>query len=167
MSENPKLVILSKSLRGQSFVMNKEQLMVGRTDSNDIYLPDGTISTEHAKLIKDEDGAFIVHDLGSTNGTRINGTKISEKKLVSGDVVQFGSVELLFDSGDENSGEHITKTRIDITQTGTMELPDLSNYSPFGPGADTGKSKKVYHGVIALLIIAIVLLGVNIILAFL
>jgi len=160
MSEISKLIVLSKNLRGQSFAINKAELVVGRVDDCDITLADSTISTHHATIIDNGDGSLTVKDNGSTNGTRVNGSKVSEKVLNGGDVVQFGGVELLYDNGEEASDTAVTQTAFDITKTaGTIELSeDLANMNPFASGkkgGSGGTAKTVFSVVITVLIIAI------------
>jgi hypothetical protein len=66
-----------------------ERLLVGRHPSCDIVLLDPTVSRRHAQLIN-RDGAWVLCDLGSTNGTCINGTRVGRSSLRSGDVLQLG-----------------------------------------------------------------------------
>ena len=163
MTGNPKLIILSKNLRGQSFVLEQETYTVGRVDSNDVCLPDGTISTHHASIVKDSDGGYSVRDNGSTNGTRINGTRVTEQKLSSGDVLQFGGIEALYDSGDDNmTTANVTHTAIDITKTaGSIQISDdMINISPLNSGGSKKQENKMmkylFPTVITVLVVAIV-----------
>jgi EAL domain-containing protein (putative c-di-GMP-specific phosphodiesterase class I) len=81
--------------------------LVGRHGKAALTIPSATVSSVHAEL-RVEGGALIVKDLGSTNGTYINGQRIEgEFKVVSGDLVQFA--EVVFRVGLE-SGRHETKT---------------------------------------------------------
>ena len=66
-------------------------LVVGRALTSDIPVLDPTISRRHAEVIGDENGVFI-RDLGSSNGTFLNGVKIEESRIQPGDVVTFGKV---------------------------------------------------------------------------
>lgn len=63
--------------------------------ANDLILDDETVSAEHA-VIKYENGSFVLYDLASRNGTRLNGNNIQRQSLMDGDVIQLGSVSLVF-----------------------------------------------------------------------
>lgn len=69
---------------------------IGRTSECDIVLPDDEkVSRVHARL--DWDGAgWVLVDLGSTNGTLVNGERIKEKRLSAGDVIEIGDTQLRY-----------------------------------------------------------------------
>jgi hypothetical protein len=76
------------------------RLSVGRTGGSDLILDDISVSKIHASLAIDADGQLSVADTGSTNGTFINGQRISygsATRLVDGDRVKFGEVEVVFE----------------------------------------------------------------------
>ena len=62
----------------------------------ELVLPDSNVSRRHAELRRKGDGVFVT-DLGSTNGTRVNGTPVREQVLSSGDEVTVGSTRLIFE----------------------------------------------------------------------
>lgn len=66
---------------------------VGRSPESDVHLPDPSVSRNHA-LVDVQNGALIVHDAGSTNGTYVNKERIDSAVLKAGDVVAFGKAEL-------------------------------------------------------------------------
>jgi FHA domain-containing protein len=73
------------------------RLNVGRASDNDLSLNDTSVSKIHAALLMTTEGALLVADTGSTNGTYLNGRRISygESRLIEdGDVVGFGDVEV-------------------------------------------------------------------------
>lgn len=72
-----------------------DSLTIGRLDSCQIVLDDPNASRRHAELTRREDGWWIV-DLGSTNGTLVNGSLVKERRLEPGDQLQIGSTELAF-----------------------------------------------------------------------
>ena len=72
-------------------------LTIGRRPYNDIQLDDLTVSGEHA-LVRVRKGAVVVHDLGSRNGTLVNGLPIQQRTLVDGDVVDIGIYRLRFEA---------------------------------------------------------------------
>ncbi len=72
-----------------------EQVSIGRGPDNDIVLDHVSMSGSHA-VIHNQGGAFHLQDLGSTNGTYVDGAAISEAALANGSRVQFGAVEAVF-----------------------------------------------------------------------
>lgn len=72
-------------------------LTIGRRPYNDVQLDDLTVSGEHA-LIRSRSGEVVVHDLGSRNGTLVNGLPIRQRTLVDGDVVDIGIYRLRFEA---------------------------------------------------------------------
>ena len=68
---------------------------IGRNPDNDIFLTEMTVSRSHAKLIWDSD-TFLLEDMKSTNGTRLNGKKIESARLTAGDKIRLGKEELQY-----------------------------------------------------------------------
>jgi len=69
---------------------------IGRTQTNAVVLADATVSRQHAR-IRLQDDQFMLFDLGSANGTFVNGQKVEQPRpLTDGDVVRFGEVEMVF-----------------------------------------------------------------------
>jgi hypothetical protein len=75
--------------------LSGDRLVIGRLDECDIHLQDANVSREHAALVSDGAG-WTLEDLGSTNGTLLNGQPISRARLVDGDVIQLGVSELIY-----------------------------------------------------------------------
>lgn len=83
----------SSYYEGTSFPLD-HYTTIGRHDDNSLMIDDGFVSASHAEIVYDG-GAWWVQDLGSTNGTFINGQPVrSRARLSEGDVVQFGRVRL-------------------------------------------------------------------------
>lgn len=92
------LVIESGVDAGQRFPL-KAQMRLGRADDNDIVLRDAQASRYHA-LITLTGSEYVIADLGSANGTRVNGTPIRQPcTLHSGDVVTIGTQQLRMQQG--------------------------------------------------------------------
>lgn len=77
--------------------LGEKALTVGRTNDNDLVLADPNVSRNHAE-IRPVPGAYQLVDLGSTNGTKINGTMSAEHRLVNGDVITFGATVVTFEA---------------------------------------------------------------------
>jgi Inner membrane component of T3SS, cytoplasmic domain/von Willebrand factor type A domain len=96
MREVPVLEITAGPAKGGVFPLSSESATsVGRARANDIALEDEAISAQHFR-IRPEEGRFVVHDLGSTNGTRVNERKVSRHVLQEGDVIRVGDTSLRF-----------------------------------------------------------------------
>ncbi len=123
---NPKITVLSEAFKGTSFELTEEQYSVGRRDSAQICIPDPTISGRHATFHRAEDGAYILRDENSTNGTWVNKDKLEETETVlkNGDIIRFGAIELLYDTGEVSRQSAPATHGIDLNQMGTLRLND-------------------------------------------
>ena len=134
MEKNPKFTVLYEKLRGKSFEINQDSMSIGRKDSADITLPDGSVSSHHADIIRTEQNGqvcFILRDNDSTNGTKVNNEPITERVLRNSDLISFGHVEVPFDGAPGIAeDQHITHT-IDLgsTATNTATTQTLANFS--------------------------------------
>lgn len=93
------VVVTSPDLsEGQDYELNSAQLTVGRGNQNDIALStDEYASARHARFEPRQDGVWV-QDLGSTNGTYLNGTRLERpRRLSRGDVVRVGETDLRFE----------------------------------------------------------------------
>lgn len=84
---------------GAVFDLVGDVIMVGRDVSNDIVIADAEISRQHTRLTRTPDG-YLLEDLGSTNGTYVNGERLMAPRLMTpGDLVGFGgTVTMTFDA---------------------------------------------------------------------
>lgn len=93
------VVVRSKVVKqGKTFPTGPVPLTIGRADDNEVPLAaDEFASGHHARIESQRDGVWIL-DLGSTNGTFVNGTRLDGRRLLKqGDVVQIGDTELRFE----------------------------------------------------------------------
>jgi Inner membrane component of T3SS, cytoplasmic domain len=94
------VVIRSPALReGDEFSLDSSTILVGRGSRNDVDLAgDEYASSEHARIEPRRDGVWL-EDVGSTNGTYLNGIQLSRaKRLTPGDVVRIGETELRYET---------------------------------------------------------------------
>ncbi|MEX2458796.1 MAG: DUF3662 and FHA domain-containing protein [Actinomycetota bacterium] len=94
-SPPPQLVLLDAGEESQTFTLDKDTLSIGRMSDCDIVLADSGASRRHAEVRRDGD-RFVVADLGSTNGTLVNESKITERELEEGDRITIGRSVLEF-----------------------------------------------------------------------
>lgn len=73
-----------------------ERRVLGRSLTCDYAIPDPTVSNRHAELVRSDDG-WTIRDLGSRNGTRINGWLAHEERLQPGDTLTLGATEFVFE----------------------------------------------------------------------
>jgi FHA domain len=94
------VVVRSPDLEeGEDFELNSAQLTIGRGNQNDIPIAtDEYASARHARFEPRQDGVWV-QDLGSTNGTFLNGTRLERpRRLSRGDVVRVGETDLRFET---------------------------------------------------------------------
>jgi FhaA, N-terminal domain/FHA domain len=83
---------------GQRIPLGDRPVTVGRMSDCSIPLNDQNVSRRHAEIAPAR-GAYVVRDLGSTNGTMVNGTRIGgEQRLTDGDILSFGSTYVRFEA---------------------------------------------------------------------
>ncbi|HEU4732444.1 MAG TPA: FHA domain-containing protein [Kofleriaceae bacterium] len=98
-----KLVVLSSNFAGKEFELSRPQMIIGRTDENDIVINHRSISRNHAKLVREPDtGRYTISDLQSSNGVRVNGQDYGKVELRRGDVIDLGHVRLRFVEAGED-----------------------------------------------------------------
>jgi transcriptional regulator with GAF, ATPase, and Fis domain len=120
----PRLIAHSGPLRGETLLLNEDEILVGRDSSARICLADLGVSRQHCRIRKADDQFWIV-DLESRNGTFVNGVPIKERCLAHGDQIRIGDSSFLFLLSDES--ELVASTLVqwdeDAGQAGaTVEL---------------------------------------------
>ena len=68
-------------------------MIVGRSRSCDIFISDVRASRQQARFYRDSEGVLFLEDLGSLNGSFVNGLQVTRKKLEDGDIVRLGSTD--------------------------------------------------------------------------
>jgi ABC transport system ATP-binding/permease protein len=102
-SSHARLVILSSNFAGRELELVKPQMVIGRTDDNDIVINHRSISRNHAKVVREADtGRYTIMDLQSSNGVRVNGEEYGKVELRRGDLVDLGHVRLRFVEAGED-----------------------------------------------------------------
>jgi pilus assembly protein CpaF len=138
------IIISEKGGAERRETFDKNEINVGRVQGNDLMLPKGNVSKHHARLLF-RDGRFIVTDLKSTNGTYVNGRKISQATIVRegdkiyiGDFVlrletaaQAGAAEATYGPGDDSQGR--TPARVGPIPREATPAPPPVGAPPMGP----------------------------------
>ena len=101
---------LSAILNGERRVwpLQDAPTLVGRSSKNGVHIPDATVSKDHAEIVKHGEG-WQIRDLGSRNGTRVNGVEAAQPlALREGDLVEVGKVMLRVTSGNGTAGVQLS-----------------------------------------------------------
>ena len=95
---NAALVVYAPDRPPFRYPIARGNVTIGRSKSgNDLTIDtDGQISKRHARIELDPDGKFTVYDLGSTNGTKVNGRRVENRTLNDGDEITIGTTRLVF-----------------------------------------------------------------------
>ena len=97
MGPSARLVICNGGFEGMTYELRGEETLIGRNPTTDIALLDEGISREHALILyDDEERSFLVEDLQSTNGTKVNGKRVRSAVLENGDEIQIGRTRFQF-----------------------------------------------------------------------
>src|SRR5215813_11669208 len=97
---NPRLIAIAGPVEGLLFDLAEDEISVGRERSNQLSINDASVSRRHL-VIKKSEGKFLVEDLGSHNGTRVNGVPVNERSLEHGDLIAVGDSLFLFLTHEE------------------------------------------------------------------
>ncbi len=87
------LLALGGPQRGEEVIVDRECFRIGKSPDNDLVISDATVSREHCEIVRDDKG-FLLRDLGSTNGTLLDGAEIREGYLRAGAIISVGRIEL-------------------------------------------------------------------------
>jgi pSer/pThr/pTyr-binding forkhead associated (FHA) protein len=98
-----KLVLLSAGMTGRIHELKVAKTTVGRVEDNMFQIPEPSVSSHHCE-IEVRGNEVVVKDLNSTNGTFINGEKISERVLKLGEVLRLGQVEMRLEPEGASAG---------------------------------------------------------------
>ena len=91
----PPPALVTLTLGGSTKSFSKSRVVLGRSREADIRVSDESISRRHAE-IREEDGAYWIVDLGSMNGTKLNGKRVDRAQLSDGDAIMLGATEVVF-----------------------------------------------------------------------
>ncbi len=96
--KHPSLTIVKGPQSGETFELEDSEITLGRDPSNSIFLNDMTVSRHHAVIDLSglDSGAVTIQDLGSLNGTWVDGAIISKTYIKDGSTIQIGTFRLIF-----------------------------------------------------------------------
>ncbi|HEY3190934.1 MAG TPA: FHA domain-containing protein, partial [Solirubrobacteraceae bacterium] len=105
-----KLIVNPTSSSRREISLSRTLVSIGRDPSNDLVLPDAMVSRRHA-VIEYRGSQYYLRDCNSSNGSLVNGDRVSERNLRDGDLVAIGTARLLFrdDLHDEEPGSKVVQ----------------------------------------------------------
>jgi FHA domain-containing protein len=121
----PMLIAQTGPVAGQNWVLAQDTLIIGREPECEIVIPDRQVSRQHARLVR-TGGTFTIEDLGSKNGTHVNGAALEgPKSLQDGDLIQIALIARLQFVGSEATMP--VKLDAAAQPTGPLILPRSQN----------------------------------------
>jgi len=123
----PKLIITRDGTTVQEVELSSPRALVGRAGLSDVVIESHFVSRQHALLVRDQ-GAVVLVDLKSTNGTFVNARRISSKVLLDNDIIMIGDhrIKMIYASGNPNV---------------KIDLPDIADTAKFKSIADARRAK--------------------------
>lgn len=103
-----KLVVFRKNGSKREFPLSVGKTTIGRKQDCDIRIPVASVSRHHVEILVEEDGVTI-RDLNSSNGTTVNGRRVTEEELEPGDQIQVGTVVFTIQIDGEPSEAEMVK----------------------------------------------------------
>ncbi len=107
------LFVIQGADQGKRFEINPRPMSMGRDSSNAIRLHDTEVSRRHAEVRPAEEGSFRIVDLGSANGTYLNGETVDQAPLRTGDQLRLGKTVMLYSEGTVAQDRDLTQ-RVDL-----------------------------------------------------
>lgn len=119
---------LEPELKIEKVDLTKDRITIGRDPSNDVVIDHPVVSKRHAELVK-QDGKFFILDLGSTNGTFVNGIKVKRHPLQELDRIVIGPSELHFSGATLSHTPDTRVVRLDSLNV-TFQVTERSTGKP-------------------------------------
>jgi pSer/pThr/pTyr-binding forkhead associated (FHA) protein len=127
MASQFQLIMRSGPTPGAAFTLEGDQITIGRDSVNEVVINDAEISRRHARLTF-QGGKYVLEDLGSTNGTFVNGQRLAGPRVLKpGEVVSFGEqIVMVFEATNFDAGATVVSPRAAV-------VPSISRPAPIPP----------------------------------
>ena len=127
MASQFQLIMRSGPTPGAAFTLEGDQITIGRDSVNEVVINDAEISRRHARLTF-QGGKYVLEDLGSTNGTFVNGQRLAGPRVLkAGEVVSFGEqIVMVFEATNFDAGATVVSPRAAV-------VPSISRPAPLPP----------------------------------
>ena len=110
-----KISVIENNVPVNSISLTAGTVSIGRANNNDVQIKDSTVSAHHAKIVTFYNASYV-EDLGSTNGTFVNGKRVKKQTLKHGDTISMGTRSLKVEN--EETAESIAASlRADVADT--------------------------------------------------
>ena len=141
------LFVIQGADQGKRFELRSKPMALGRDGSNPIRLLDHEVSRRHAEVRPDEAHAYRVVDLGSANGTFVNGEPVDQAPLHPGDRLRVGQTVMLFSDGNSQARRELTE-RVDVLSRSSPEdrsaiIRSIPAAAPQAPDESAGEWLRV------------------------
>jgi len=148
MASQFQLIMRSGPTPGAAFALEGDQMTIGRDSSNEITINDAEVSRRHARLTF-QGGKYVLEDLGSTNGTFVNGQRLAGPRVLkAGEVVSFGEqIVLVFEASTFDPAATVASPRAaaaipsvsrPVSQPPPAPTTDYAGSVPAGPPPMSG-----------------------------
>ena len=129
-------VMRSGPTPGATYSLEGDQIVIGRDSSNGVVINDSEISRKHSRLTF-QGGKYVLEDLGSTNGTFVNGQRLAGPVVLkSGDVVSLGEqIVLMYDALSVDAGATVISSR--KSAASALVVPPSAQVMPPPPSYST------------------------------
>ena len=158
MSPTYQLVIRTGPDSGKVYPIEKSEIFIGRDLNNEIVINDQEISRRHARVFV-QGGNYVIEDLGSTNGTSVNGQRIMGPYILrAGELITFGeNINLLFQTlGDSGDATVASSGKVQPSTAKPIKpQPQYASSAPVVPDIEEDKSR---FPIWLIIIVAVVLL---------
>jgi pSer/pThr/pTyr-binding forkhead associated (FHA) protein len=138
---NASFVLVMKDGQRRAFELNVGVIVMGRRPECDLRIPLMDVSRRHCSLDIHGD-SFVLRDLGSSNGTFVNGQRIEEVQLKSGDNIQIGPLTFIFENGDTATppSTEESKNTQNVSGNAVQQISDEDFFANIGPLGDIKSS---------------------------
>jgi pSer/pThr/pTyr-binding forkhead associated (FHA) protein len=128
----PKIIVTLPDGASVTHELTEDVVTIGRLSDNVIQIEDASVSSHHAEITL-TDGHYVLADLNSTNGTRVNDHSFSEGPLRDGDHIRFGKIETRYTSENPDDARPLPEQEaVAASVAESSSRPDdFSNASPF------------------------------------
>ena len=133
-----KIEIVEGPDKGKTKKFKGVRMVIGRTPGVDLLLSDQSVSRRHVELVQSDKGV-LMRDLGSGNGTKVNGSKVGEKMLEHGDEISIGKTKIRF--VDEVAAFTKMREEAEKKETESKKKPTKSKEVPAQAAAEEGEGE--------------------------
>ncbi|HZL37349.1 MAG TPA: FHA domain-containing protein [Tepidisphaeraceae bacterium] len=120
----------------RSFSITRDMTVVGRREDCDLRIPLGDVSRKHCRLVRDSD-MLRLEDLGSSNGTYLNGQRVQESLLTPGDSIQVGPVVFVLQVDGIPADEDLHPVTAEMAEQPAAAAVPSGNLGPLSPTAQS------------------------------